>query len=426
MEERELPLKEKKEKENEQVRVEFWKEEGCLLHCRAEATSPFIEQVYHRALKEVARAVSLPGFRRGRAPLSLLEKHYHSHIEAEWKRILQRELFQQGVELVSHPLLNNQSLSKIEWSQCIFRERALLSFSYIMHPEVPLLDESKLRLEKQEAEPVREEEIEEKIEKLFFSFEDWEREEDRPVEEGDYLQLSHEKEEKRSLFPFFQEEYFYVKKEKLPEKVLALFLGKKVGERVCLPLEQESTEESKEKEEETYEVTILSLHKKPSLEKLLEKEKCTSKEKLHEKIRENLAERNTEILQSECRSLLLDQLCTKYVFDVPKVRSEKEEVQKQEEKSEIQTLSSLLRERKVEERMRIYFLFDRFAKERQFSLTQEEIDREISFHLLFHKLAHGKQALSQEQFIQNYASHFLSIALREKIMNELIAKKLKE
>ena len=56
----------------------------------------------------VGKEVTLPGFRKGKAPEALVEKNYPKQIDSEWQKCIADLAFRDSVKLTKIPLLNNE------------------------------------------------------------------------------------------------------------------------------------------------------------------------------------------------------------------------------------------------------------------------------------------------------------------------------
>ncbi|NDY42112.1 trigger factor [Dissulfurirhabdus thermomarina] len=143
-----------------------------------------------RAFRRLNRQVSIKGFRKGKAPRSVLERHYGAEIQDQVierlvQRTLPKALDEAKLVLVLQPVLDGAS-----------EVRAHRPFTYSarldLWPEFDVPEYKGIELEEPETE-VTEEEMQEQLEALRTHYATVETvAEDRPVETGDLVILDYE------------------------------------------------------------------------------------------------------------------------------------------------------------------------------------------------------------------------------------------
>jgi trigger factor len=148
-----------------------------------EIPADVVSKEFDSAYKQLKKGANIKGFRKGKAPRSILERHYGPQVESEVlekliKQSLPDALKEANVELVLDPQLD--SASPLKASE-VFSYSALLD----LWPEFEMPKYKGLELEEPVVE-VSEEEIQEQLEALQRHFATVESVgEDRPVEKGD-------------------------------------------------------------------------------------------------------------------------------------------------------------------------------------------------------------------------------------------------
>lgn len=160
---------------------------GCLVKISAELSAPAVEDSYQKAIKSVSKEVSLPGFRKGKAPSNLVLKHYTSHIEKEWRDDLLHTSLNEAIQLTGIRPINRNSVRKANLLSYSRNNGAKITCEYETKPKIPFIDLSQIHLHPVEKTAVTPEIIEDAEEQLRLHHATWKQIEERPVKEGDHV-----------------------------------------------------------------------------------------------------------------------------------------------------------------------------------------------------------------------------------------------
>ncbi len=142
----------------------------------------------HKAtLAEFSRMARLPGFRPGKAPAALVQKHYGREIGEEFKQKVVSKAYRAGLE---QSKLDVITLTQVDPGTIDATAAATVTFTLDIRPIFSLPDYSNLETKVQPVEPT-EAEVEQVIEQLRSERADFKVVE-RPAQKGDYVKLSYE------------------------------------------------------------------------------------------------------------------------------------------------------------------------------------------------------------------------------------------
>ncbi|HHW18928.1 MAG TPA: trigger factor, partial [Firmicutes bacterium] len=157
--------------------------EGSRVSLEVEAPKEVVDQALQKAYRKVVREVNVPGFRRGKAPRSILERYYGKEIL--YDEAIRQVLPEQYVEAVKQA--NIEPVDDPEFTDVYFREGEPFRFKAVVYvrPEVHLQDYSDIAVPF-EAPTVSEEDIDKQLEILKERMAEL-----RPLEEGTALKEGH-------------------------------------------------------------------------------------------------------------------------------------------------------------------------------------------------------------------------------------------
>ncbi|MDB4500773.1 trigger factor [Akkermansiaceae bacterium] len=162
------------------IRVE--KQPNCLAALSAEVSADIVTKEREQIVKAFARQARIPGFRPGKAPKSVIEKHHGEEIQQELESRLFQNTFQEAVK-------QNEDLDilNVKTPQDV-THAADGAFSFnaelILAPTVELPEYKGIEIEVPKLE-VTDEQVGESLEQLRQRFADYEDITDRAAEKGD-------------------------------------------------------------------------------------------------------------------------------------------------------------------------------------------------------------------------------------------------
>ncbi|BBB31938.1 trigger factor [Thermotomaculum hydrothermale] len=158
-----------------------------------------LENEYNEIVKEYRNAASIPGFRKGKAPVSIIEGRFKYEIERELLKYIVEKYYNEVKEEAGKTVYEH--LSSYDFSK---KDGATLKFYFEVMPEIENIDLENLEVKiKKEKEVNIDEEVEKVIEDLRNKYAKVKPVEDRDtVEKGDIvtMKIYGEDEEGKTLF----------------------------------------------------------------------------------------------------------------------------------------------------------------------------------------------------------------------------------
>lgn len=171
------------------MKVEVQEVGPCAKRLDIEIAPENVKQKLDQAYRELAKKVSIRGFRKGKVPRPVLERYHRTSVEKEVLQKLVPESFQQavkdrGLRAVGQPKLDDINLDS---------EKALRFTATVeVIPEISLQTYEGWELTK-EVQAIAESDIERQLQELQNRHVRLNAvDEDRPVREGDYVLISYE------------------------------------------------------------------------------------------------------------------------------------------------------------------------------------------------------------------------------------------
>jgi len=365
---------------------------------------------FERVTQEYARAVSVPGFRKGHAPAAVVRTRYKKDIQGDVLKRLVPEAVEQaidesGLQVIGQPdvHLDNENLDKLG------QEPITLHAHVEVMPDYALGEYKGIEAARR-TRPVDDEEVERVIENLREASASLQPVEDRPSQEGDtvtadiqgrYLEPAGEEDINVSdvdillggegVLPEFNENLTGVQPDEA--KTFTVKYPEDFGPQ---PKEGEERKGLAGKTVE-YTATVTAVRRKevPALEddwvRSLGEEEVETVEQLRARVRENLTKSAEHESEHRLRDEVLGQLIERHRFEVPEtiVSYQANQMLQSMIRDMIsrgadprtqdinwEAMRDLVRERAGDD-VRGSMLLERVADAEQIEVTQEEIDAEI-------------------------------------------------
>lgn len=315
--------------QNENVRFSIHHKPSCVVEYDIEAFEPFIKQAHKKAVKAIAKEVTLSGFRKGKAPEELITKNFPKDVDKEWQQQIANTAFQECQKLAQIPILHRDA--KITYKMKSHSPTgALLTLTFETEPTPPHVDPKLFQLKSVKRPEANEEKVNETVRQIQLFFATWQHVSDRPVQEGDFVILDVDVIEETPSTPLFSHTRFEVTKKSMAEWMYDLVLGKNVGdalEGISVPDEEASKEDKEELKPKKVRVHIKSIDVAtvPDLDHdLLKKLGVSSIEEMKTNITSLLNKQADAHVQEAQREQASEFLLTQYPFDLPVTLIEKE------------------------------------------------------------------------------------------------------
>jgi trigger factor len=263
-----------------------------------------------RALKDVRKEASLPGFRHGHVPEQIVLKHFKPQLIRRTQATLMSTAFDTAVKLNGRNPFSKNSLKKATLQKSSKETGAELLFAYEAAPQVPNIRIEELQLSKVDPKPVSQEAIEEQCEWWRFQMRKTTPAEDRPCKEGDVASVAFSNPSGNG-----KEEKEVFVSSRLPKWLYSALIGMKAGEskEVTASMGEGSPEEQ----------VLITLQKLSDCTIPEENEEFVkglgkaSVEEFRNHIREVLEFETLNQAQERMRRQVRNELIRQYAFDLP-------------------------------------------------------------------------------------------------------------
>lgn len=302
----------------------------CMVEYKVKTSPDIVKKARKEAIRSISKEVSLPGFRKGRAPDHLIVKKFPEPLDERWQKAIADQTFQECQKLAHTPLLNNDAKISFNIDKHSLDEGAELTYTFESEPVVPEIDLGRIELEEVEREIVDKKKIDSTLHDIQMYFASWEKESDRPVKEGDYIlidvDITEETPPKKALI----NSRFEVSKKKMAKWMHDLVMGMKIGEAkdgVSAPDADASEEDKKATPPKKVRLTVKSIEKPklPEVDDLLAmKMGAKNKDEMLKNLEKLLNRQADDHVQKAYREQISEHLIAEYPFELPKTLLQKE------------------------------------------------------------------------------------------------------
>ncbi len=281
------------------------------------------QQAIDKAIRKISREIVIPGFRKGKAPRSMVERMYgrEAFVE-EANRELIDELFRRAIEQEEIVPVGDPELDSIESEPLSFVVRVPV------YPEVDPGDYTSIRIEQIDA-ALDESAVDDLIEEMRRAESPWvDPAEPRKPREGDQVTLDIEiKDGDEEFQPKNEDQVFVIGESNLLTELQDLILSLDVGESGSADItfseddERYGEDDPRRGKTMTYYVTLKGIKEKELLP--LDDEfaqtygKVDTLEALRERLRTNLHVEKTRAARTEAVNKIIDQLHELTDFTIP-------------------------------------------------------------------------------------------------------------
>lgn len=377
---------------NELVEITIEKKPHCQVEMTVTVFSPLIQKARKEAIQEINKEITVPGFRKGKAPIETITKKYPDRIERRTKEITANYCLQEALKLVKLRVL--QRKTPINYNLKSFDlEKGVFTFYFEVEPDIPPIQPEHCPISEVKEEIIDKTQVEETIRQLLLFYAKWIPVTDRGVQENDYVILDLEtvEEPKEKIFSGTR---FEVKDASMAAWMKKLLLGAKPGEvleGVSEP-DTNATEDQKNLSPKKVRLTLKKIEtvEMPKLEETFLKQIGVSTE-------EELRQRIQELLQSKAKQKqeteLRDQV-NKYFLNLPfelplsLIEEEREYRHKQymQNPSQANTFQKMTTEQKeqlekgfqeqAEQAVRLFYISRKVVQEANLSILHKDIEEE--------------------------------------------------
>ncbi|MCB1136144.1 MAG: trigger factor [Chlamydiia bacterium] len=427
------------EVKNEELSVNVKADAGCVMTLDTKLSPAAAKSLHQKALKTINKEVSIPGFRKGRAPEAVILRNFGTHVDREWRDLIIRKAFEEACALAKVFPFGRESLRKPTLHSCTLEEGAHATFVFEAEPKVPEIQAADLKIEKVEPKPVTEEAIDKTVKDIRVFHADWDTVEGRPVQEGDYVDLTIESLDEPG-HTLCKDRRFELAAGHSGAWMIKLLVGKNVGDTVegQSELDAEQGTEIKNFKPTHCKITIhkISAIKLPEInDELAAKVGVESADQLRDRIREDLNKAAQNEAESKMLEQLDDQLLAAYPFDTPaslfeaerqsRIRAEISSLKKEgKSEDEIKAMESEIEAKAAKDSdaaIRLHFLVRSLTGKYQIQLSQEEVYQELAQQLFGNP---NGSYISREMPPEEMHAQIAGKLMREKATATLLAEVL--
>lgn len=325
-------MAEQKSKEFKSDAVTFTVERKpeCMVEYNVNSSPEVVKKARREAIKSVSKEVSLPGFRKGRAPDHLIVKKFAEPLDERWQKAIADETFRECQQLAHTPLVSNDAKISFKIIKHSLEDGAEMTYTFETEPEVPEVDLSNIEIEEIRQEAVDTKKLDSTLGDIRMFFAEWEKVPDQAVQEGDFAVIDVDIIEEGASQKALQNARFEVSKTKMAKWMYDLSLGMKAGDSrkgVSEADADASEEEKKATPPKKVCMTLISVEQPklpPIDDALAQKIGAKNVDDMKEKLEKLLNKQANEHIQRGYREQMGEFLLKNYPFELPKTLLQKE------------------------------------------------------------------------------------------------------
>ncbi len=305
------------------IKVQVHEKGACRVELDVKASPKMINTARKNAIKAVSKEVTLPGFRKGKAPDEMILKKFPGDIEKKLHKELADLAFIAAQKVVKIPLLNNNASISFDLKKLAPEEGAELIFSFETEPKIPEVDVAGFTPKEIQRPEVAEKQIEEAIRQMRFFYAKWNPVNDRPVRDGDYIMIDLDTVEGENVQRVFHHIRFEVSKERMAAWMKQLVEGARAGdilEGISEPDDPATEAEKAEFKPKNVRITLLKVEEAelPELnDEFAKKVGAPNIGEMRKSIVNLLNQQANDKVKNELREQINEYLIENYVFELP-------------------------------------------------------------------------------------------------------------
>jgi trigger factor len=254
---------------------------------------------------EFQKFVEIPGFRRGKAPISLIKQKYSNAIKEEALKSAIKEKIEELKK--EYEIISDVEVKDISESDNVYE--VLIEFEVIPNIEIP--DLTNIEVEKK-IYKVSDIDVAQYIEELRKKFAQEEKvEENREIQEDDIILAQMEDYDKDGNLLSREEVYIEYKKDELDERLYNALMNKKVGDSVEIKFDDGT--------KQVFKIMEIRIRKLPELnDEFAQMNGYLDLEEMKQKIREQLENEAKIRSEFEYENQIIDKIYEIYPFEAPR------------------------------------------------------------------------------------------------------------
>ncbi len=362
----------------------------CLIELDIKVNPKATLAAQAKAVKAVSKEVSIPGFRKGKAPTALILTQFQKQVNQEWHDTLLNASFQEYIK--SKPLYpyseDNKSFKKVEIKSVDLEKGSHLFIQYETYPTIPTITPASLKLKKIDQESITADKIDQVIDEIQLYHATWHEIEDRGIQEGDFVHLTIDAVEAPHQ-TICEDTLFEVSKQKMGNWMYHLLLGHHLHDQVEGLSEWENSTPPADFKPTLCRIAIKKIKvptRHPLNQELATKVGLTAIEELRTRVEADLERNAKEEQQQGMREQVIQLLKSNYKFDIPLSVYDKSlkaalKSKSADTSSSESALSDEERKNKIKEDIiaayQFQFIIYSIAQLHHIEATQDEVIREL-------------------------------------------------
>lgn len=299
-----------------------------LPHCEVKFTvhakPSLIAKAKQNAKKLIAKEVSIPGFRKGKAPQDLIEKRFADAIMEKTTKELANMAFKEAQGIAKIDVLNAHNTITYDLKSFDEAEGASMTYLFEIEPTCPSIDIDAVEIPAVEKEVLTEEKLDQEIAHILNFFSTSEEVTNRPAKEGDVVFIDIEDLTLDPPEKVFNQMRFEVSDKGMSEWMKELIIGMNIDEAkeaVSRPNSTDSEEIKAQYTEKKVRVTLHGIQEKtaPALDDALaQKMGVATVEEMKDSLSRQLTNKYEQDYRDKMRDKVCEVLLASYQFDLPK------------------------------------------------------------------------------------------------------------
>ncbi len=413
---------------SEEVKIKVHHQPACRIQMSVQTNSEMVKTARKNAVKSVGKEITLPGFRKGRAPEEIISKKFPAEVEKQLHKEVADLAFTAAQKIAKVPILNHNSPVSFDMKTLSAEHGAELVFHFETEPKIPSADASGFSPKPVERPEVGEKQLEEAIRQMRFFYAQWKSIHDRPIQDGDYIMIDLDTIDGENVQRVFNHIRFEVSKERMASWMKKLVEGAKAGDILNGVSETDDTateEEKKEFKPKNVRIAILKVEESilPEVDdEFARKVGASDVAHMRQSISDLLNKQADEKVQNELREQVNEYLIANYLFDLPQSLVDTEKKHRfnqmlqdpkfksswtkmsQEERKSVEEKYS----KEAEQAVRLFYLSRQIVQDAKIPVTQQEVQNEA---ISVYQSHGGKQVEVDQMPKEVYALAFSKVIL---------------
>lgn len=371
---------------NENIAIIVTKQPGCAVSLDVKVSPIATESCYHKAVKNVRKEVSIPGFRRGKVPESMILTKYANAIQEEFVDCTIQTAWTDSINLCHLEPLKN-SVKRPVVHKCSREDGAHITFNYETRIVTPSIDFTSLSLNLVSPAEITEEQKKNAQENFLMQFVTYTPIENRAIQEGDTVDIDVvlQTNPPRAIA---ENQRIRVDKQNMPFWLCQKIIGLHAGDSIEGFSEKNDDDLSENFEPVPYTATVHALftaHIPELNEELAHKVQAPSVEAILSGIDKQLQRQSAEIAERQNFNTLNSFLIEHYPFDIPNSLVEEEIHERikrfkqdfpQHTQEELNEYTDYIKQIAANN-IRIFFLFRKLIHDQNIQVTELDIQEEF-------------------------------------------------